>query len=579
MPGMKASKEIQGLPAAPGLASGPAHVWQEYDLTLPDPYPCEDPEEAWRKIRQAIDAVKDDLSSTRSQVLREVGKDEAAIFDAHIMMVEDVALHAEVKKSLKQGVNPEQAWFECTEQFAQMLGNIPDDTLSARAADVRDIGRQVLARLLGFGIRDNEIGEPSIIIARDLSPSQTVKMDKDKVLAFCTAEGGPTSHSAILSKALGIPAIVALGEAVLEAAPGDMLLVDAGAGKVILKPPREQIEIFDVQKKRFEDQSAQDITYAAKQAVTRDGVPVEVFANIGGVQDVESAIKHGAEGVGLFRTEFLYLSSNALPTIDQQIAAYRQVIEGLAERPLVVRTMDIGGDKPVEYLGIAEEPNPFLGWRAIRMIDEKPEVLRDQFYALLKAGQGTDIRIMVPMVSQIGEVMAAREIFDNVLAQVRMDVDGYRAEVQFGIMVEVPSAALMIEHFAPYVDFYSIGTNDLTQYTMAVDRMNARVAHLASPFSPAVLKLIDRTIRVAHQHNKWVGMCGEFAGDPLAVPFLLGVGLDEFSMAASAIPKVKRVIRQVSVKECKTIASQVLTLPDQKDIQAYLKECMQDILS
>jgi phosphoenolpyruvate-protein phosphotransferase len=574
----KEMRELKGMPGAPGYASGAVYIWQELDLTLPEPYPCEKPDEAWGDIRQAIDGVKADLAEMRARVLEEVGKEEAAIFDAHTMMVEDVALLDMVRGSLNRGVNPEKAWYEATEQFAQMLEGIPDPTLSARAADVRDVGRQVLAKLLGYTGELNTITEPAVIVAKDLAPSQTAQMDRAQVLAFCTAEGGPTSHTAILAKALGIPAVVAIGPQVLSLEPEDFVLVDAFKGKVTANPSDERTAQFEKRRQTSESQFAEDVTAASAPAITLDGVHTEVFANIGGEQDVPPAIAYGAEGIGLFRTEFLYLDRKTLPSVDQQVSAYGKVIQALDGRALVVRTLDIGGDKSVDYLGITEEPNPFLGWRAIRMISEQPEVLSDQFYALLKAGQGTDMRIMVPMVARVSEVTAARKLFDEALRRVQEDLPGYQAEIQFGIMVEVPSAALMIEHMAPYVDFYSIGTNDLTQYTLAVDRMNARVAHIASPFSPAVLKLVERTIRVAHEHGKWVGMCGEFAGNPLAVQFLLGVGLDEFSMSGSAIPTVKRIIRECSIKECEEIAKQVLKLASPEEVEQYLRESAKGIL-
>ena len=567
---------FKGIAGAPGLAQGPLFIWREETLKLPPPYHCDDPQVAYQRIRAAVDQAKLELEKIRSRILVEIGKEEAAIFDAHLMMAEDASLHGMVKADLESGKNPEAAWYDTCENFAELLAAIPDPTLSARAADVRDIEQRVLRHLLGLPPVTNNLSRAAVLVARDFTPSQTATIDREKVLAFCTAEGGPTSHTAILAKALGIPAVVALGETVLDLQTGQPVLVDAFAGEVTVNPSDAQVVSFSLRKQQNDAQAGRDIQATFEPAVTRDGVRVEIAANIGNAADAESAVAHGAEGVGLFRTEFLYLNSKSLPTIDQQVQAYRQVITILNGRPLVVRTMDIGGDKTVDYLGIKKEPNPFLGWRGIRMISEKPDLLRDQFYALLKAGLGTDLRIMVPMVSGVDEVIQARALFEEALTRIKDEIRGISGEVQFGMMVEVPSAALMVEHFAPYVDFYSIGTNDLTQYTLAVDRMNARVAALASAFAPPVLKLIERTVRVAHAHKKWVGMCGEFAGEPMALPFLLGVGLDELSMSANSIPAAKRMIRSLSLEECQKVAQQVLDLPTVTAVQDALKVWVND---
>lgn len=572
MTNQKAKNLIKGVTAAPGLAQGPLFIWKVVELVLPTPYHCDQPEQAWRQIQQAIDTVKQDLITTRDRVVVDVGLDEAEIFDAQLMMVEDIELLETVRTALQQGINPEKAWYDSIEQFACQLESLSDELIKARAADVRDVGRQVLARLLGVDEKEPTLIKSAVVVAQDLSPSQTARLDTSRVLAFCTVEGGPTSHTAILAKALGIPAMVAMGAELLNLQPGQLVLVDGEHGILVSDPTPEEIRGFTIRQQQAAAQFKNDLGRAHEPAVSKDGVTFDVYANIGNDQDAALAIANGAEGVGLFRTEFMFLNRKTMPTIEEQVQTYQQVIHAMQGQPMVVRTLDIGGDKTVEYLGIRKEPNPFLGWRAIRMINERPDILEDQLIALLLAGEGIDLRIMIPMVSQVSEVVLARTILQKAFDRVKADHPAYQVKLQFGIMIEVPSAALMVENFAPYVDFYSIGTNDLTQYTLAVDRMNARVAHLASPFNPAVLKLIERTVRMAHMYGKWVGMCGEFAGDPLAVPFLIGIGLDEFSMSATAIPGVKRMICRWSSVDCKQMVKEVLQLDSAEAVQEFLQK-------
>ena len=570
---MSNTKETyKGIAAAPGFARGPLFLFQESNMTLPEPYQCKDPEIAWERVLSAIEDSKKEIRSMRARVLQEAGKEQAAIFDAHEMMVDDAALHEMTQASIQEGINPEKAWFESVEVFADMLADLPDPLLSARAADVRDVGRRVLAHLLGIQAPANVLMTPSIVIARDLAPSQTALMDHSMVLAFCTAEGGPTSHTAILAKALRIPAVVGLGDAILEIQVGDLTLVDADSGRVTVNPDAEDQAAFLKLSQVAAGQRFADLSTAFEPAVTFDGKQVEVVANIGGLADARQSIEMGAEGVGLFRTEFVYLNRKSLPTVDEQVKIYRQIFDTMIGKPVVVRTVDIGGDKQIDYLGINQEPNPFLGWRGIRMISEKPEILSDQLLALMLAARDdVDLRIMLPMVSQVEEVLQARVLLDEAYAKLRQQYPDCTRTYQFGMMVEVPSAALTVEHFAPYVDFYSIGTNDLTQYTLAADRMNARVANLASPFHPAVLSLIERTVRIAHEHGKWVGMCGELAGEPLAVPFLLGIGLDEFSMSAAAVPAIKRIIRKLNSVDCQPVARNTLTCHSADAVREYLQ--------
>jgi phosphoenolpyruvate-protein phosphotransferase len=565
------NRTIQGVGAAPGLASGPIIYKHDHELRLPEPYQPEDPGAAMAGISDAVSQVVASLEEMRQKVSQEYGADEAAIFEAHKTIVKDPALEKKVREALDDGVNPEAAWNNAVESFARMLENIPDPTLQARAADIRDVGNQVLAVLLGVELTALALSQPAIVAAKDLTPSETAGLHKDFVLGFCTEEGGATSHTAILAKALGIPAVVGAGKMLKQIPEGVTVLVDGDSGLITAYPTEEELSKFRVAKAEQEKRFLDDLKKAAEPALTRDGHQVEIAANIGNELDAAQAVQMGAEAVGLFRTEFLYLERTSLPTLNEQIKAYREVISNLEGRPLVVRTLDIGGDKQVDYLGLEEEPNPFLGWRAVRMISERPEVLEEQMLALLLAGRGTDLRVMIPMISSLNEVLKTRELLDNAYRQAQEQDPDFKIDLQFGIMVEVPSAALLVEQIAPHVDFFSIGTNDLTQYTLAVDRMNTRVAELASPFHPAVLKLIARVIRDGHHYQRWVGMCGEFAGDSLAVPFLLGAGLDEFSMAPAAIPGIKRVIRGYNLEDCIPLVDQVCQAGTTREVKAILE--------
>jgi phosphotransferase system enzyme I (PtsI) len=403
-----------------------------------------------------------------------------------------------------------------------------------------------------------------------------VSLDKDLVLGFATARGGPTSHTAILAKAFGLPAVVGLGEEILSVPNGTLVMVDGNLGSVAVTPDEAELAAFIEKEKIAEAEQAEARDAAQASAVTADGERVEVVANVGGITDAPLGIKNGAEGVGLFRTEFLYLDRNALPTEAEQIEAYKAVFEIYAGLPIVVRTLDIGGDKVIPYLDLPKELNPFLGWRGVRMLDGSEDIFLQQFKALLQAGIGADLRIMVPMVSGLAEIRAARAVMEKARAELKAEGKAFTDQVQFGIMVEVPSAALMADRLAKEVDFFSIGTNDLTQYTTAVDRTNSKVAHLASPLNPAVLTLIKRTIDCAHVEGKWVGLCGELAGEPLAAPILLGLGLDEFSMSPARVPLIKRVMKSLSKAECKVFADEVLGLDDTEAVmkasEAFLQK-------
>ena len=571
----KESKVLKGIPAAPGLAHGKTVIVTQEKLEIPH-YEIEDVDGETQRLMGACDLSKDELSAFKEEVGGRTKSNESQIFEAHRMILEDVALLDRAKKAIQGGTNAEKAWMDAIEYFAQMMEQINDETLSSRAVDIRDVGRRVLGHLLGVSVGGTVLSQPSVILGDDLTPSDTVSLDKDLVLGFATAQGGPTSHTAILAKAFGLPAVVGLGAEILSVPNGTLVMVDGNLGSVMVSPEESELAGFIEQEKVAEKQQAEARNAAQAKAVTADGERVEVVANIGGVDDAPLGIKNGAEGVGLFRTEFLYLDRNALPSEAEQIEAYQAVFDIYKGLPIVVRTLDIGGDKVIPYLDLPKELNPFLGWRGVRMLDGAEDIFLQQFRALLQAGIGSDLRIMVPMVSGLAEIRAAKAVMEKAKDQLKKEGKPFTDQVQFGIMVEVPSAALLADRLAKEVDFFSIGTNDLTQYTTAVDRTNSKVAHLANPLNPAVLALIKRTIDCAHVEGKWVGLCGELAGEPLASPILLGLGLDEYSMSPARVPLIKKVMKFLSKAECQAFADEALSLCDTQEVmkasQAFLEK-------
>lgn len=571
----------QGLPASPGIAIGPALVYHTQKVAFTEDR-VDDPRIEWRLLKQAIRKAHTQLTALEQRARKIAGEEEAAIFEAHRLFLDDEELLEKLRTLvLEERLNAKAAIHHAFEQYAEALLALEEEYFQARAQDLRDVAQRVMRCLEGDGEegRLEDSAEPIILVAEDLTPSDTIRFDRKQILGIVTARGGPTSHTAILARAMGVPAIVSAPFDVSDIRSGTLAILNGNSGMFNVGPTLHELEVARHEKEEWDFRRRAELSKAEQPAITRDGAfRAEVVANIGNVEDAEQAIHFGAEGVGLFRTEFLYLQRSSMPLLSDQVRAYRRVLEVMGERLVVVRTLDIGGDKEVSYLGTEKEPNPFLGWRAIRMIRERPDVLENQFSALLQAagqvtaeGLGCDLRIMLPMVSSVAEVERAREIYEEARAALQAEGKPLPEQVQFGIMVEVPSAALLADHFAPLVDFFSIGTNDLTQYTLAVDRTNERVSVLASPYHPAVLRLIEMTIRAAHSHGKWVGLCGELAGDPLAVPLLVGLHLDEFSMAPSSIPTIKDLIRRWTLPACEEVAQQCLQFSLAADVIEYLK--------
>ena len=563
-------KELRGIPAARGLARGSSRQWKDASPKIPTYAPADLETEKVRLI-EARQKAESQLHSLSTQVTEQVGEAEAALFEAQAMFLNDPILVGKAESEIDNGMNAERAWHQASEYFATQLESLPDETLRARSADVRDVGRRVIEILLGVqtGLA---LEEQTILLARDLAPSQTATLDTSKVLAFCTAEGGPTSHTTILAKALGIPAVVGIGDELLEIMDGTILLVDGTAGLVASNPTPELLADFDRRARIEREQREREAEFAAQPAVTVDGHRVEVVANVGSVEDARKALEFGAEGIGLLRTEFLFLNRSQLPSEQTQFAAYRTILDLMERRLVVVRTLDVGGDKEVPYYDFGEEANPFLGYRAIRISLDRPEDFKSQLRALLRAGVGHDLRIMFPMIATLNEVHRARQLFEEARYELQSKQVEIAQDVQVGIMVEIPSVALLAEQFAPEVDFFSIGTNDLTQYTFAAERGNKRVSHLSDPCHPAVLRQIELVVQAAHEHGKWVGVCGEMAGDLQAIPVLLGLGMDELSMAPAQIPSVKQIIRKWSVVAAQELTQQVLNLGSAEAVRKAVEQ-------
>lgn len=572
------SRRYTGLAASPGVAVGVTWVMRKHELQI-ERYTVDNATTQLKRLEQALEQAKHDLIALAKRAREHIGDSEAAIFEAHQVFLEDADIIADIQQLITtKRLNAEAAVHDVAQQYMRELEEIQDEYFRARASDLRDVTERVIRCLQGYTSSDTRLpGHPVVIVADDLTPSDTVQLDKTLILGLVTVKGGPTSHTAILARSLGIPAVVSVPIALNGVESRTPIVLDALDGMVILDPDEAEQEAARAKRVAWLEQQSSHLALAHEPAVTLDGVQVEVSANVGSVDDVRDALRYGAEGVGLFRTEMLYLDRVSMPTEDEQYAVYQAAADLLNRLPMVVRTFDIGGDKPVPYIGNENELNPFLGWRGIRMMDKHEEMFEIQFRALLRASVNADLRIMLPMVANIDELEYARDVIERVRHDLVSAGISVAERVQIGIMIEVPSAALMADRFAPHVDFFSIGTNDLAQYTLAADRVNARVSHLADAFHPAVLRLIAETIEAGHAHGKWVGLCGEFAGRPQAVPILLGLGLDEFSMAAISIPTVKATIRTLRQADCKHFAQDVLRMTSPSEVRAACDQFLMEM--
>ena len=565
--------EIHGIAASMGFAIGPVFRYERQELEIKD-NKVDDTSAEWQRLENAIPIAKQQLTQVYEQAKKESGEAQAEIFFAQSMFLDDPDLIGLVKNTLEEKkVNIEYALHEAFESYAHEMEGLEDDYLRARALDIRDVGNRLLRVLKGVAESPTDgLKKPSIIVAQDLTPSDTVLLDKKYVLGFCIAQGGATSHTAILARGLGIPAIVGAGEDIFLADNDQKVILDGSAGLIILDPENAQIKTYEEKISHYELIMKQSQAKAMEPAITMDGHRVEVVANIGNVDSAKKALDAGAEGVGLLRSEFLYLERSSLPSEEEQYKSYKAIGDAFGQKPVILRSLDIGGDKEVPYLNLPVEANPFLGVRAIRLCFTRPDLFKPQLRAALRAGVGNNLKLMFPMVATVDEVRQARAVVEECRAELKAEGIQTADKMDIGIMIEIPAAAITADQLAKEIDFFSIGTNDLSQYTLAADRTNAHVAHIASSFQPAVLRLVKMIIEAAHAKGKWVGMCGELAGEPLAVPILLGLGLDEFSMNPPAIPIAKQIIRSLSKKQAEEIAAAVLQLENSDQVQAYVRK-------
>jgi phosphocarrier protein FPr len=561
---------MTGIAASPGIAIGPVF---QYRPRLPEvtTYSVIDTEAEWRRLEAALAEAVQEIDQLHKAAIEQVGPAKAAIFEAHLLILQDPTLLDAVNATIVDDqINAEAAWLAVIERTAGDYRALEDTYMQARAADVMDVGRRVLTGLMDIEPPRLEFDEPVILLAADLTPSDTARLDPALVLGLCTELGGATSHSAILARALGIPAIVGLGPS-LESVPGGRkIAIDGGQGRLWLKPKPDQLTGLEEKRRQWllDRQRAKDASRGP--AVTVDDHRVEIGANIGGPHDMIVALEFGAEGVGLFRTEFLFLDRQTAPTEEEQAAVYGEVVQAMGQRPVIIRTLDVGGDKPLPYIDLGREDNPFLGWRGIRFCLDEPELFKTQLRAILRASHGHNLKLMFPMIGALAEVRAAKSLLSEAKSELVSRNLPFNAEMEVGIMVEVPAAAASADQLATEVDFFSIGTNDLTQYVMAADRGNARVSGLANALQPAVLRLIRQTVHAAHKAGIWVGMCGELAGNAQAAPLLVGLGLDELSMSAPAIPAVKEAIRGFTLTTAREIAQNALACPSAAEVNQLL---------
>ena len=532
-----------GIGASKGYSIGEIYIKEEENLFFEEEK-VQDIEEEKNRFRQAIENSKKELEVIKVKAEKEMGQDKAEIFQGHLMMLQDCEFTSAIELGIETNeVNAEKALQDVAKSYIDIFEAMDNEYMRERAADIKDVSSRVLKNLLGKSSKDmQDLKDNTIIVAHDLTPTDTAQLDKQKVVGFLTNIGGRTSHSAIMARTLEIPAVVGLGDITESVTNGDFVIIDGFKGIVIINPDKETVEMYKQKKKDFEDEKKQLQNILGLDTKTKAGKKIELAGNIGKPEDVHQVLKNGGEGIGLFRTEFLYMDRENMPSEEEQFEAYKYVAQNMEGKPVVIRTLDIGGDKQLSYLPMPEELNPFLGYRAIRLCLDRVDIFKTQLRALLRASAFGNIKIMFPMIASLSEFLKSKELLSECMAELHSEGKEYNPKLETGIMVEIPSAAVMADELAKHVDFFSIGTNDLIQYTLAADRMNQKISYLYEPMHPAVLRLIKMTIEAAHKEGKWCGMCGEMAGDEDAIPTLLEYGLDEFSMGASSILRAKQII-------------------------------------
>lgn len=555
------TKMLKGIAASDGIAAAKAYMLVQPDLSFSETS-IDDPETEIKRLDDAVEASKSELELIKQKATENLGEEEAQVFEAHLTILADPELLGQIKDKIKNDkINAEAALKSVTDMFIEMFEAMIDNAyMQERAGDIRDVTKRIMSHLLGVTLPNPAlIQEEVVIVAHDLTPSDTAQLDRNYVKGFITDIGGRTSHSAIMSRTLEIPAVVGSGSATTDIQEGEMVIIDGINGDALVDPTDAELADYKQKAAEFAAQKEEWARLKDAKSVSADGKEVLLGANIGTPDDVLGANDNGAEAVGLFRSEFLYMNSNELPTEDEQYEAYKAALEGMSGKQVVVRTMDIGGDKELPYLPLPEEQNPFLGYRAIRICLDRQDIFRTQLRALLRASKYGRLAIMFPMIATVQEFKDAKAIFEEEKANLVASGVEVSDDIQVGMMMEIPAAAMVADKLAKYADFFSIGTNDLIQYSMAADRGNERVSYLYQPYNPSILRLIKNIIDASHKEGKWTGMCGEMAGDQIAVPLLLGLGLDEFSMSATSILKTRSLIKKLDSKEMKELADKAVS--------------------
>jgi len=564
---------LQGIPASPGVAIGPVYFIESANATQhqsPE-LSANSPEVEWQRVTQALEQAKEQVTVLRDKTQAELGTEKAEIFASHLSILRDPEFLAEIRKRIAdEHKTAVVAVKESGDLFIELLRQLQDELFMGRIHDIEDIVHRLVQNLQGEAGGTLHIPQPSIIASKDLTPSETASLDRTMVLAFITEGGSALSHSSILARSLGIPAVVGLGP-LPNLREGNTIIVDGITGTVIINPLPEMLAEYEQKRSAYIAEQSLVRQYAGKPSVTKDGIPIEIAANIGSLQDLDGVLNNGADGIGLFRTEFMFMDRPSMPSEDEQFEVYKFVLQRMKGKPVVIRTLDVGGDKQIPYIELEQEANPFLGVRAIRLCLQKEALFRTQIRALLRASSFGSLRILLPMIATLEELRQAKHIIAQEETRLKENNTQISSSWELGIMIEIPSAALLADHFAKEVNFFSVGTNDLTQYTMAADRMNRSLAYLHQGLAPAVLHLIEMAAKSAKAHGIWIGVCGELAGDPQLFPLFIGLGITELSMGSASIPRIRSRLAHITIDEASRWAIQARTLESSEAIHTYMK--------